>query len=240
MRACMILPVRSRNRSARYAWLSTRVGRRVQRPSHHAGCWQVSGDSSAWSLWHESTVTTDDRLFFGLAPAYLSSSQKCSTQMTHPLFDYGRWCRAVTAFVALPGMVAFFIPLFIVHPTWPDIRATWIGLLPFCTGTTVLIWCVQAFYNEGKGTLAPWSPPLHLVTSGLYRHSRNPMYAGVLLILAGWAILYASTTLLLYALLVMMAFHLRIVHGEEPWLARTHGEAWRTYASHVPRWVWRI
>ena len=43
--------------------------------------------------------------------------------------------------------------------------------------------------------------------------------------------------LLLYALIVMLAFHLRVVFGEEPWLARTHGRKWDDYAARVPRWL---
>jgi pimeloyl-ACP methyl ester carboxylesterase len=39
-----------------------------------------------------------------------------------------------------------------------------------------------------------------------------------------------------YALAVMMAFHLRVVFGEEPWLARTHGRRWNESVTRVPRW----
>jgi protein-S-isoprenylcysteine O-methyltransferase Ste14 len=34
-----------------------------------------------------------------------------------------------------------------------------------------------------------------------------------------------------------LAFHVRVVFGEEPWLAKTHGEAWTRYVSEVPRWL---
>jgi len=35
----------------------------------------------------------------------------------------------------------------------------------------------------------------------------------------------------------MLAFHLRVVFGEEPWLERTHGAAWRDYRARVRRWL---
>ena len=35
----------------------------------------------------------------------------------------------------------------------------------------------------------------------------------------------------------MTAFHLRVVFGEEPWLARTHGRKWDDYVTRVPRWL---
>jgi protein-S-isoprenylcysteine O-methyltransferase Ste14 len=111
------------------------------------------------------------------------------------------------------------------------------GLLPLVVGCAGLLWCVRDFYVFGKGTLAPWSPPRHLVVAGLYRHSRNPMYLSVLLILLGWAISFDVRGLYGYALIVAAAFHLRVVFAEEPWLARTHGAAWDDYVRRVRRWL---
>ena len=100
-----------------------------------------------------------------------------------------------------------------------------------------LLWCVWSFYTQGRGTLAPWSPPRTLVTSGLYRYSRNPMYVGVLLILAGWAVGFRSWPLALYAAGVAVAVHLRVILHEEPFLARAHGDAWTAYRARVRRWL---
>ena len=72
---------------------------------------------------------------------------------------------------------------------------------------------------------------------GLYRMSRNPMYIAVILVLAGWAIGFHSPYLAIYALVIAIGFHLRVVFNEEPWLARTHGEKWSRYKERVPRWL---
>jgi protein-S-isoprenylcysteine O-methyltransferase Ste14 len=146
--------------------------------------------------------------------------------------------RAVFAFLALPGLVAFAVPIAWLVAGAHMQLAVPSGLLPLAAGCVALLWCVRDFHVAGKGTLAPWSPPVHLVEVGLYRHSRNPMYVSVTLILLGWAIAFAVPGLLLYALVIAVAFHLRVVFGEEPWLARTHGERWQAYASRVPRWFW--
>lgn len=144
--------------------------------------------------------------------------------------------RALIAFLALPGIVAFAVPLAWSRVIGMELR--WpLGLLLVIAGTAALLWCVRDFYVPGKGTLAPWAPPRELVVVGLYRYSRNPMYVAVAAILLGWAATFASTGLLLYALSVMLAFHLRVVFGEEPWLARTHGAAWQAYAGRVRRWL---
>ena len=104
-------------------------------------------------------------------------------------------------------------------------------------GTVLLLWCVRDFYVAGKGTLAPWSPPRNLVVVGLYRWSRNPMYIAVLLILIGWALAFESRGLWTYVAGIAVAFHLRVVLYEEPWLARTHGTAWDKYRARVRRWL---
>ena len=144
--------------------------------------------------------------------------------------------RAVFAFLALPGLVAFLGPWLLVDPAARGQGFDLPGLIPFIFGVILLLWCVRDFYVAGKGTLAPWSPPQNLVVSGLYRYSRNPMYIAVVLILWGWALGFRSRSVVVYAVVVMPAFHLRVVFGEEPWLARTHGDAWMNYKSRVPRW----
>jgi protein-S-isoprenylcysteine O-methyltransferase Ste14/pimeloyl-ACP methyl ester carboxylesterase len=148
-----------------------------------------------------------------------------------------RWIRALLAFLALPGVVAFTIPALIVWPQIISRAPRTPGLFPFAAGVFLLLWCVRDFFLTGEGTLAPWDPPKHLVAVGLYRISRNPMYVAVSLILIGWALSYRSMSLELYVLAVMMLFHLRVVFGEEPWLERTYGEEWRQYRARVPRWL---
>ena len=148
------------------------------------------------------------------------------------------FARALLAFIALPGIVAFVVPAWLlaksdatpVHP---------LGLLLLLVGVAGLLRCVRDFHVSGKGTLAPWDPPTRLVIVGLYRYTRNPMYLSVTLVLLGWAFWFGSVNLLVYAVLVTAAFHLRVVLGEEPWLARTHGELWQQYAARVPRWLGR-
>ena len=63
------------------------------------------------------------------------------------------------------------------------------------------------------------------------------MYIAVTLILLGWAASFGLPGLYVYAAIVALAFHLRVVLGEEPWLARTHGATWDDYTKRVRRWL---
>ncbi len=107
-------------------------------------------------------------------------------------------------------------------------------------GLLILLWCVRDFYISGKGTLAPWDPPRHLVVVGLYRFARNPMYIGVLAIVAGWSLLRGSPVLAGYLAALSVAFYVRVRWAEEPWLAKRFGAEWTEYMAAVPRWVPRL
>jgi protein-S-isoprenylcysteine O-methyltransferase Ste14 len=75
-----------------------------------------------------------------------------------------------------------------------------------------------------------------LVTSGLYRVCRNPIFLGILVMLAGYTLLL--TTWLSLALLVGAAIGMRRqALTEETHLARAYGEAYRAYARRVGRFV---
>lgn len=146
--------------------------------------------------------------------------------------------RALAAFVALPGMVAFIVPAIVVARSSEGARPVALGLAVLTAGSFLLVWCVREFYVNGKGTLAPWAPPTVLVTRGLYRCTRNPMYVAVLLVLAGWALAFRSPLLAVYGGVVAVAFHRRVVFAEEPALARSFGAEWEAYRRRVPRWPW--
>jgi protein-S-isoprenylcysteine O-methyltransferase Ste14 len=115
-----------------------------------------------------------------------------------------------------------------------------IGAIPLIAGAATLLWCVRDFYVAGKGTLAPWDPPKHLVTVGLYQFTRNPMYVGILLLLIGWSLLAASWLLAGYTAFMAIAFHLRVVLYEEPRLKQQFGAEWPGYVGRVPRWLARL
>jgi len=147
--------------------------------------------------------------------------------------------RALLAFLALPGVVAILLPPFIGDIDPNGWQGTSLGALVLIIGFVLLIWCVRDFYVAGKGTLAPWDPPEHLVILGLYKYTRNPMYVAVLIMLAGWALLYGSVFLSIYAVAFAFIFHQRVVRNEEPWLSKTFGADWEEYSESVPRWVIR-
>jgi protein-S-isoprenylcysteine O-methyltransferase Ste14 len=142
-----------------------------------------------------------------------------------------------------PGIILFFLPLWITGfhvPAWEQ----WWQILLFGTlitlGLTPALKSVRRFIFVGRGTLIPVAPPEHLVVSGFYRYVRNPMYAGVMVALAGEAILFWNRSILIEALLTFLFFNLFIGLHEEPSLIRRYADEYLLYRRNVPRWLPRL
>jgi protein-S-isoprenylcysteine O-methyltransferase Ste14 len=144
-----------------------------------------------------------------------------------------------------PGVVAGLAPWWIsgwrMQPPFfglAFVRALGIALIVL--GTPLLLDSFARFALQGLGTPAPVLPTEHLVVSGLYRCVRNPMYVGVLWIIAGQGLLLGNVRLLGYGALVWLAFYVFVIAYEEPTLRRTFGAEYERFCANVPRWIPRL
>jgi protein-S-isoprenylcysteine O-methyltransferase Ste14 len=113
-----------------------------------------------------------------------------------------------------------------------------LGAVLVIAGCALPIAARQRFRDLGTN-VNPWKPALHLATTGVYRYVRNPMYVGLMLLVGGFGIAFASDWTLV--LLVPMAFVLRhgVVLREERYLEAKFGDDYRRYKARVPRWgIW--
>ena len=107
-------------------------------------------------------------------------------------------------------------------------------------GTVAIVWCSIDMILRGRGTPAHFNPPKQLVSIGLYRYVRNPIYLGALLIQLGYVIWFGSIVMISYFLFFVLAYHILIVLVEEPILKNAFGAAYDEYSKHVPRWIPRL
>lgn len=142
--------------------------------------------------------------------------------------------------VLVPGTVAVYLPHAIASSrasTPFDLARLLIAAALFLLGGAIYFWCLWDFAVSGRGTPAPIDPPTELVIRGLYHRVRNPMYLGVLTVVAGWVVYYRSIRLIEYAVTLAVLFHLFVVLVEEPLLRRRFGAAYEAYRRTVPRWM---
>ena len=76
-----------------------------------------------------------------------------------------------------------------------------------------------------------------LVTGGLYRYSRNPIYLFMFVAFAGFAVLLPTWPLLLVLAVSAIGWRVWVVRVEEAHLLAIYGEAYRAYAARVGRFV---
>jgi len=111
-----------------------------------------------------------------------------------------------------------------------------LGTIAFLSGV-VLVLVAAGMFRRRRTTLHPYGESNVLVTAGLYRISRNPMYLGMLLMLTGLALAlgHALAWMLvpLFGVLVMQ----RNIRHEERALATRFGDAYLAYCARVRRWI---
>jgi protein-S-isoprenylcysteine O-methyltransferase Ste14 len=134
---------------------------------------------------------------------------------------------------AAMAALAYAVPATVPIPA----KGTLAGVLALL-GALVALAGVVAFRRH-ETTVNPFTPEQSsaLVATGIYRFSRNPMYLGLLLVLAGWAVYLANwaSALLLPAFVAYMnRFQ---IQPEERALAERFGSQFLNYAQSVRRWL---
>ncbi len=142
------------------------------------------------------------------------------------------------------GVFAFFALLFWAIDTWFPVfdveipfRITLVVFLlmvAFLVGT----WSIWLFYRIGT-TVHPHEPhnTERMVTSGPYKHTRNPMYLSLSLVLIAQAIFLSD----LLALMLMPGFFYYVTRfqiiPEERRMKEKFGDEFERYAEKTPRWL---
>jgi len=94
-------------------------------------------------------------------------------------------------------------------------------------------------FGRARTTVNPMKPESSssLVTSGIYRLTRNPMYLGFLLVLLGWAVFLSSILAFLFLPAFIVYMNHFQIEPEERALATLFGEAFAAYKARARRWL---
>lgn len=117
-------------------------------------------------------------------------------------------------------------------PSWPALVT---GTTLIAAGLVIMISAVRRFGHAGTPK-EPWLPSTALVTEGIYRRTRNPMYGGLLLIYSGLAMFIQSPAAAVLLIPLVLIFDRLIIPREEAFLRRRFGSAYEDYRSRVGRW----
>jgi len=135
-----------------------------------------------------------------------------------------------------------FLLLMIVFHRWlPLVRIIsppyhYLGVFLIGMGMGFNLWSSN-FFNHVKTTIKPFETPSYLVTEGLFRHSRNPMYLGMLWVLIGVFIFLGTLSPILAIPVFIWLMTQKFILLEEKTLADTFGEDYLKYKHQVRRWL---
>ena len=134
--------------------------------------------------------------------------------------------------------IVLILVLHFLLPVYKIVPMPWniLGVVPLACGIALNLVADKAFH-QAQTTVKPFEESAALITTGVFRITRNPMYLGYVLILIGVALIVRSLTpyavIAVFAILMDRVF----IRVEEQMLEKQFGQAWVDYAKRVRRWI---
>lgn len=110
------------------------------------------------------------------------------------------------------------------------------GLLAISAGI-FLLFIAAGLFIARRTTVMPTKAPNKLVTEGIYRVTRNPMYLGMLMILSGFPLTIGTIIGLICPLIFFLLMDRMIIPREEKVVEGVFGEDYLEYKSKTRRWI---
>ncbi len=133
------------------------------------------------------------------------------------------------------------IAIFACNELYPIVRFT--SLAGQLVGGAIILVGLGLLVNssglfvKAETDLIPFRNVTALVTTGVYRYTRNPMYLGMAMVLMGCAITVGAATALLIPPLFMLIIQFRFIFPEEQMLKDLFPEEFPAYRARVRRWI---
>ena len=138
-------------------------------------------------------------------------------------------------------LVLGLIVVFALNELYPGPRFTSavgqvVGGVCIFIGLLLLVVAGGLFKQAGTD-LVPFRNVSSLVTGGIYRYTRNPMYLGMVAVLLGCAITVGSSLALAVPVVFMVIIEVRFIRPEEAMLRGLFPEEFPAYCDRVRRWI---
>ena len=133
-------------------------------------------------------------------------------------------------------IVTFILNEYYPGPRFTSLEGQLAGGVLIVIGLALLVVAGGLFQKAGTN-LIPFREVTALVTTGVYRYSRNPMYLGMASVLLGLAVTVGATTALLVPPIFMAIIEFRYIRPEEEMLRGVFPEEFPAYCQRVRRWI---
>jgi protein-S-isoprenylcysteine O-methyltransferase Ste14 len=132
-------------------------------------------------------------------------------------------------------MLQWLEPLGLLAHLGPVLR-TVAGAAVFGAGMAMMF-AGHCAMSRHRTNVNPLWPTTALVTDGVFRYTRNPLYVGVSIALCGVALICTLDWVLVLIIPACVLLHFAVVRREERYLEHKFGDAYRHYRERVPRYL---
>lgn len=112
----------------------------------------------------------------------------------------------------------------------------WPGVVLLIVAAWITI-AALAEFRRSKTTIIPHQAPSALITGGIFRFSRNPIYLADVMILLGVSLIWGSGPGLLLTPALALVLDRRFIQREEARLTETFGAEFEQYCAQVRKWI---
>ena len=137
--------------------------------------------------------------------------------------------------LAISCVLQWLAPLGLIESIDQTWRIGW-GVIILVAGLLTTLVGRRTLLRHGTN-VNPLRPTTALVTEGIFRRTRNPLYVGIIITQYAVALIFALDWLLLLILPNWIVLHFAVVTREERYLERKFGDAYRRYKERVPRYL---
>ena len=133
-------------------------------------------------------------------------------------------------------LLMFFLTVSVPQLAFLPTPYNYFGFVLFFVGLSI-VRKSQLIFKAVDTEINTFKPPKRLVTDGLFRYSRNPIYLGFTLALLGWAMVLGNLAALDGVLLFFLAAHFWYIPFEEKAMKKEFGTVYEQYKKQVRRWL---
>jgi protein-S-isoprenylcysteine O-methyltransferase Ste14 len=112
----------------------------------------------------------------------------------------------------------------------------WLGFVPMAAAIFLGGWA-RWLFSKHQTTIRPGQTSRRLVTEGPFRWTRNPIYVGMVMVLAGVAIRFGSLSPWVMVPIFIVVIARNVIPVEEVMLQETFGAEYEQSRGRVPRWI---
>ena len=109
-----------------------------------------------------------------------------------------------------------------------------LGLFIFVFAIIIMLFSLRAFYSNNESP-APFIKTKKIITTGIFRYTRNPMYVSFFVSAFGISTIFSSFGILLGAIIGILLIHKYVVLEEEKELVKLND--YKEYKSNTRRWL---